>query len=500
MINRGLTKDSQYHFNKKTKKLEKDDKKAQTIESLSKQANKQVFNVEDIGKTVNKESEPARPINSLTVITAEDNLIHNYFYDLEYSWDASNCLTVATIKMPRLDTENINYWTTYNGQVTIYGGYNFTFDKVNNNNFTTEQDAANSLVKYGEGSDIKPLFRGNVARIKEYQTHATVYVDSIGVRFKQKIPDEFRQSYINGQNVADAFQAICEFLGVQFICPPRTAVESEEDVDLVNTEVGDGTENDVTKQQQTAQQIADTAKNKVENSNQNSTDATGTATPSTTDTTATNGTDTTTPTDETDLTNNEEINPVINGYDDISFDANGAIVHGSTVIETSPDMAETLAQMSENPLDKYLEDETGIIEKVKSFLDGDMFEELHNNVMDYGAITIEPKSTTSTDISTSTVGNTNTSDLSNTDGSTNGSTESTKMSGSVGGSVATNTPNPSSRSARGHRKPIALSKNYINTLTPEQARQLRTSNYQSGVYTSDTMQKLLWRSMGITLH
>ena len=81
-------------------------------------------------------------------------------------------------------------------------------------------------------------------------------------------------------------------------------------------------------------------------------------------------------------------------------DANGAIVHGSQAIETSPDMAETLLAMEENPLDKYLEDESGIVESVLKLLEGEMFDELHNKVMDYDAITIEPKAASTSDMST----------------------------------------------------------------------------------------------------
>ena len=105
---------------------------------------------------------------------------------------------------------------------------------------------------------------------------------------------------------------------------------------------------------------------------------------------------------EEELTDNQEIEDIQNGYGDINFDANGAIVHGSVAIETSPDMADTLIAMEENPLEKYLEDETGIVEAVQKLLDGDMFDELHNKVMNYDAITIEPKSTTTTEITSTT--------------------------------------------------------------------------------------------------
>lgn len=400
MINRGLSKTSAYVFNADTGMLEKKDQ--QTIESLSKQLNKSITNLEDI--PVNQ-TEDIVPNNNIVVITADDNLIHNYFYDLDVSWDSSNCLSTAIIKMPKMDTENTNYWATYQGQLTIYIGYNFTFDYVNNNNFSNEQDAANSLSKYWDNSNIKPFFRGEVARIKEFQDDITIYVDSIGRRFQQKIPEEFRQSYIYNQNVRDAFQAICEFLGVQHICPPQTITDNGETTEETEE---DGGKSDADTKVQQEQQISSQVKNKVQSStdsengdseNQNNEDNT----------------------DNTNLTDNEEITKPMDGYGNVNFDANGSIVYGSKVIETSPDMAETLLAMEENPLEKYVEDETGIIEKVQAFLDGDMFEELHNKVMDYGAITIQPKSTTTSEVTSTGEGTTgDSSGDSENDGSNNG--------------------------------------------------------------------------------
>lgn len=400
MINRGLTKTSQYFFNSKTGMLEKIDDKVQTIESLSKLAGK---NLDDIAKAVNKKSSKD-PINNITVITAEDNLIHNYFMSMDVSWDASNCLSTAIIKMPKMNTENTNYWTTYTGQLTIYAGYNFTFDYVNHNSHPTEQDAANSLIKYWDNSDIKPFFRGEISRVKELEEEITIYVDSIGRRFQQKMPDEFRQAFVYNQNVRDAFQAICEFLGVTYICPPKTATDNGEETAEDSEVTTDGTENDVSSQQNKEKQLQQIAQNKVnqannQSSNQSSTSSTDPSNPDAKDQENAN--------ESTELTDNKEVDTPQNGYGDINFDANGAITHGSTVIETSPDMAETLAAMDENPLEKYLEDETGIVEKVKKFLDGEMFDELHNRVMDYGAITIEPKAASSSAMS-STAGAANT--------------------------------------------------------------------------------------------
>ena len=400
MINRGLTKTSQYFFNSKTGMLEKIDDKVQTIESLSKLAGK---NLDDIAKAVNKKSSKD-PINNITVITAEDNLIHNYFMSMDVSWDASNCLSTAIIKMPKMNTENTNYWTTYTGQLTIYAGYNFTFDYVNNNSHPTEQDAANSLIKYWDNSDIKPFFRGEISRVKELEEEITIYVDSIGRRFQQKMPDEFRQAFVYNQNVRDAFQAICEFLGVTYICPPKTATDDGEETAEDSEVTTDGTENDVSSQQNKEKQLQQIAQNKVNQANNQSSNQSST---SSTDPSNPDAKDQENKGENTELTDNKEVDTPQNGYGDINFDANGAITHGSTVIETSPDMAETLAAMDENPLEKYLEDETGIVEKVKKFLDGEMFDELHNRVMDYGAITIEPKAASSSAMS-STAGAANT--------------------------------------------------------------------------------------------
>lgn len=471
MINRKRTK-SQYVFNSESGMLER----VEDISTIDKVAN-------ELAKEETTDS-----VTDIAVITAEDNLIHNYFYSYETSWDASNCLQIAIIKMPKVNQENVNYWATYTGQLTIYLGSNFVYDYVNKTTHTTEQKAAQSLVKYWDNSKIKPYFRGEVDHIKEYQTSMSIYVKNIGSRFQQKMPDEFRQKFVYNQNVRDCFQAICEFIGVQYICPPKTVTDAAgEETEDTATE-NDGTQNDVGKQVANASKLVNAAKNAVNNTIKKTTN----------DTSSSNdeNNDEDTSTTDTGVTDNA-VNDIINGYDDINFDANGSIVHGSTIIETSPDMAHTLVAMEEHPFEKYLDDETGIIEKVNNFLNGEMFEELHNQVMDYGAITIEPKSTTTSDATavSGAGGAGSTSDTS--DGSSSGS-----------GSVSSSFGNTSSRAREKNgwingqyyiNGKIYLSKAYINSLTPEQARQKRTGAYSTHVYTDDTMQKLLWRSLGTVL-
>ena len=485
MINRGVTKTSQYFFNTETSMLEKIDDNVQTIESLSKQANGQVNHIEDITEKVNNKNKN-EPMNNIVVITADDNLIHNYFYDIDISWDASNCLSTAIIKMPKMNSENVGYWATYTGQLTIYAGYNFTFDYVNNNSNKLEQDAVNSISKYWDNSDITPFFRGEISRIKEFENDITIYVDSIGRRFQQKIPDEFRQSYINNQNVRDAFQAICEFLGVFFICPPKTVVDNGE-TNTENTETTtNGTENNIDKQQQTENQIKNIVKDKTEGSALDGVNTNNTENNKTTDT----NNNTNNSINNPELTDNKEIDVPQNGYADINFDANGAITHGQQVIETSPDMAQTLLKMDENPLEKYLEDETGVIEYVKKFLDGDMFEELHNNVMNYDAITIEPKTTTTSDMSS--VGGVGGASGDSTTNENNGEEGSSRD-----GNVSASFGNTSSRARERNgwingqyyiNGKIYLSKEYLNSLSPSEAWDKYING--QGVYTDATLTKL----------
>lgn len=451
MINRNRTQ-TQYVFNSKTGMLEK----VEDITTIPKKA------------ADKKTKDKTEPVTSIMVVTSDDNLIHNYFYSYETSWDASNCLQMVILKMPKMGEENINYWANYVGQLTVYMGYNFTYDKVNSNKFNNEQDAAESLARYWDNSDIKPHFRGEVDRIKEYKTYIKIYVKNIGARFQQKIPEEFRQSFINNQNVRDAFQAICEFLGVPYICPPQT-VTDEAGEETTEGETGnDGTENDVGQQVSTSQNLANRARNHTSSSSSSSSSRSSNNQSSNLPNSSAgeNGEGTEEGEDATTEEGMEvEVNDIMNGYDDISFDANGAITHSSAVIEASPDISHTLAAIEENPLERYLDDETGIIEKVQNFLNGEMFEELHNNVMNYDSITIEPKSTTSSDI-TSTAGNVG----GNTSSGNNSSGDSSSSSGSNSGgsSVTAHPPLPTARAIAGHKVPEAQ-KIYNQNLAPLRA-------------------------------
>ena len=57
---------------------------------------------------------------------------------------------------------------------------------------------------------------GKVARFKQVGTTFIVYLEDLGWKFMQKVPKAFRDTYISGQSLDNAFQAICEFMGVEF--------------------------------------------------------------------------------------------------------------------------------------------------------------------------------------------------------------------------------------------------------------------------------------------
>lgn len=427
MINRNRTQ-TQYVFNSKTGMLEK----AEDISKIPKAAAK-------------KAKDNTEPVTSIMVVTSEDNLIHNYFYSFETSWDDINCLQMVILKMPKMGQKNIQYWANYTGQLTVYMGYNFTYDKVNSSQFSSEQEAAESVARYWDNSDVKPYFRGEVDKIKEYKSNITIYVKNIGARFQQKIPEDFRQAFIYNQNVRDSFVAMCEFLGVQYICPPQTVTEEAGEETTDGETENDGTENDVGQQLSTSQHLANRARQQTNSSSRRSSSSSSNNQASNLpNSSAANSEDSTE--EDTEEGMEVEVNDIMNGYDDISFDANGAITHSSAVIEESPNMAHTLVAMEENPLEKYLDDETGIVEKVQNFLNGEMFDELHNNVMNYDSITIEPQAASSSDITTT---GTTTGDTSST-GDSNSSDSSSSGSSSSGSSSPI--PQPSARAIRTHRK------------------------------------------------
>lgn len=397
MINRTRIKDSIYDIlNEDPKKIkeyqEKENKKTpeQKIEEQKKYNKKSHLEKINLQENINNQED--NPYNRVVVHTEKDNLIHNYFHYFDMYWDAGDVISSVILKLPKTDVKNTQYWITYTGYITIYLG-----NEVNTE--THKSKPTDTPNTYWSLKGMQPIFKGEIGIIKEYSKELEIHIDSIGKRFKQKIPEEFRQSFIYNQNVRDAFQAICEFLGVKYICPPKTANDTTDSTKTLT----DGTQNNVNKKTQQESQLATSASTVADTDNSNSSSD------------QVSDDDKKTPQQkrkeqkakdkaqnnqaQNNLNNSTQQNDVQNGYADISFDANGGIVHGSSSIITSPDMEDTLLELEEHPLDKYLKDTTYIATDVKKFLNGEMFDELHNSVMNYDAITIQAKSASTSNIS-----------------------------------------------------------------------------------------------------
>ena len=310
-----------------------------------------------IGEIINEIANTA-PANEFVVVTKEDNLVHNYFYACEAYWDANDCLSRIKLKFPKARDEETKYWIGYQGEVWCYMGNNIKLRNVERFSEYNIEDLEH------------PFFVGTTGVIKEYHNEIEVPLNNIGERFKQAIPDKFRQEYINNQNVRDAFQAICEFLGVYYICPPK----QENDSGVSDTNPNENDPNDKTQREgQTGQDIKNSAKKTIDQANQQN--------------------------DDTSENSNAANQPAMQGYDQVNFDANGAITYNNAVIEESPDMSEILPQMEDTVFDRYVDDDTEVFTDVTDFLNGKIFEEIHPNYMDYNAITIEPKASSSSSMS-----------------------------------------------------------------------------------------------------
>ena len=187
------------------------------------------------------------------VITLADNLEHPYFSLIELS--KNNLSPIGIAKMEAPYTPHIShYWIKYQGEIVI--SFNMAdlkpvntnsedfFNYVNKTEKTkfyerlkqqkekakedekkTEEKANKEPEEDEEYVDMKSRFQndhynysfiGKVSRFKQKGNKFVVYFEDLGWKFLQKVPKEFRDTYVAGQYLDDAFQAMCEFMGVDF--------------------------------------------------------------------------------------------------------------------------------------------------------------------------------------------------------------------------------------------------------------------------------------------
>ena len=161
--------------------------------------------------------------SDIAVITLDDNLTHTYFSKLEWEKDNSMPIGIAKLTMP-YDPQYEQYWSTYYGGVVIHANLNDK-PKWTQNEVATMQQAPTAEIKKDKTDDKKIRlqndeynysFIGKVHRHKQVGKNVIIYLEDLGWKFLQKVPDDFRKTYIAGQTLDNAFQAICEFMGVEF--------------------------------------------------------------------------------------------------------------------------------------------------------------------------------------------------------------------------------------------------------------------------------------------
>ena len=171
--------------------------------------------------------------SDIAVITLDDNISHTYCSKIKWEKDNRIPLGIARLTMP-YDKAIEKYWVKYSGPVVIHANLNshpqsLTQAMMSNFPNTTslnmksiaEEQVENKTDKktnkiHLKNDEYNYSYIGKVARFKQVGETFIVFLEDLGWKFLQKVPKEFRDTYIAGQTLDDAFQAICEFMGVEF--------------------------------------------------------------------------------------------------------------------------------------------------------------------------------------------------------------------------------------------------------------------------------------------
>ena len=93
-----------------------------------------------------------------------------------------------------------------------------------------------------------------ISKLRHKGKKIIIYFEDLGWKFLQKVPSEFRQTFIAGQPLDKAFQAICEFLEVDFAYSIETLHEYKFESDGYS----------VTKDNETIENVPNTIQNLTE--------------------------------------------------------------------------------------------------------------------------------------------------------------------------------------------------------------------------------------------
>ena len=168
--------------------------------------------------------------NDIALITLEDGLTHTYCSKI--SWEKDNMTPIggAKIIMP-YDEKIESYWVNYKGPVVVHANLNSN-KKSNPASIPSDATKISLNLKKVRGVDFEPdektkkirfkndeynySYIGKVSRFKQIGKTFVIFLEDLGWKFMQKVPKTFRDTYISGQRLDEAFQAICEFMGIDF--------------------------------------------------------------------------------------------------------------------------------------------------------------------------------------------------------------------------------------------------------------------------------------------
>ena len=146
-------------------------------------------------------------ISSNQIITLKDNLFHPYFSYISIAKDTISPLGICKMEMPYMQ-QALDYWIKYDGIVVI----SFSIEETSNEEYLNSLKQDNNI----KNNEYNYSFIGKIQKIKHKGNLVVIYLEDIGWKFEQKVPKDFRESYIAGRSLDEAFQAICQFLDVRF--------------------------------------------------------------------------------------------------------------------------------------------------------------------------------------------------------------------------------------------------------------------------------------------
>ena len=448
--------------------------------------------------------------NDISVITLDDGINHTYYSKIV--WDQDNWAPIGTAKLimpygPQIE----EYWTKYYGTVVIHANLNsMPQSKINDSMQATQdglprvslnlrsfkerlQKEENVEVEKDENSDKRRKlvkinndeynysFIGKVYRLKQVGKTFVVYLEDLGWKFMQKVPKEFRDTFIAGQYLDDAFQAICEFMGVEFAYSIKDlheynfsadgySVEKDgviiEDVPSILKEWANGNEEEEEEEETIDESMAQALDTKI-------TPELG---------------------DLSEYKKNKEKNKKKKDTSNTAINATTTNVNNIENINQNENNLEDDKSNSDDINKKIEEYQEEFDEKIKDLFIGDRFYNSNTSdpVLNYDWITIEPKAVNN---NTSTTGGTGTTGDSN---SQNNNQE--ESSGNSGGSTSSSSNTVKNGWYNGQlyeNGKIVLYNSYINSLSPKQAKDKAK---QTNTYSKDTLRKLKIRAQGVRVY